>query len=93
LNQLKEKGGKQNPQTKSRLAQMARSGKKVMQFLSEGPFGGQRRMRDADSAPILAAARIWVGWGVSEALEGFVTSAAGGSLVGDGWRLDKIPPA
>lgn len=28
----------QNPQTKSRWAQMARSGKKVMQFLSEGRY-------------------------------------------------------
>ena len=30
------RGLEQNPQTKSRWAQMARSGKKVMQFLSEG---------------------------------------------------------
>jgi hypothetical protein len=28
----------QNPETKSRWAQMARSGKKVMQFLSEGRY-------------------------------------------------------
>jgi len=28
----------QNPQTKSRWAQMARSGMKVMQFLSEGRY-------------------------------------------------------
>jgi hypothetical protein len=31
-------GLKQNPQTKSRWAQMARSGKKVMQFLSRGHY-------------------------------------------------------
>jgi hypothetical protein len=31
-------GLEQNPQTKSRWAQMARSGKKVMQFLSEGRY-------------------------------------------------------
>jgi len=30
------RGLEQNPDTKSRWAQMARSGKKVMQFLSEG---------------------------------------------------------
>jgi hypothetical protein len=30
------RGLEQNPETKSRWAQMARSGKKVMQFLSEG---------------------------------------------------------
>ena len=30
------RGLEQNPKTKSRWAQMARSGKKVMQFLSEG---------------------------------------------------------
>ena len=30
------RGLEQNPQTKSRWAQLARSGKKVMQFLSEG---------------------------------------------------------
>jgi hypothetical protein len=33
------RGLEQNPQTKSRWAQMARSGKKVMQFLSEGRYG------------------------------------------------------
>jgi hypothetical protein len=30
------RGVEQNPQTKSRWAPMARSGKKVMQFLNEG---------------------------------------------------------
>jgi len=32
------RGLEQNPQTQSRWAQMARSGKKVMQFLSEGRY-------------------------------------------------------
>jgi hypothetical protein len=32
------RGLEQNPQTKSRWAQMARSGKEVMQFLSEGRY-------------------------------------------------------
>ncbi len=32
------RGPEQNPQTKSRWAQLARSGKKVMQFLSEGRY-------------------------------------------------------
>jgi hypothetical protein len=32
------RGLEQNPQTKSRWAQMARSGKKVMQFLSESRY-------------------------------------------------------
>ncbi len=32
------RGLEQNPQTKSRWAQLARSGKKVMQFLSEGHY-------------------------------------------------------
>jgi hypothetical protein len=32
------RGLEQNPQTSSRWAQMARSGKKVMQFLSEGRY-------------------------------------------------------
>jgi len=32
------RGLEQNPQTKSRWAQMARSEKKVMQFLSEGRY-------------------------------------------------------
>jgi len=32
------RGLEQNPQTKSRWAQMARSGKRVMQFLSEGRY-------------------------------------------------------
>jgi integrase len=32
------RGLEQNPDTKSRWAQMARSGKKVMQFLSGGPY-------------------------------------------------------
>ena len=32
------RGLEQNPRTKSRWAQMARSGKKVMQFLSEGRY-------------------------------------------------------
>jgi hypothetical protein len=32
------RGLEQNPQTKSRWAQIARSGKKVMQFLSEGRY-------------------------------------------------------
>ncbi len=32
------RGLEQNPQTKSRWAQMARSGRKVMQFLSEGRY-------------------------------------------------------
>lgn len=32
------RGLEQNPQTKSRWAQMSRSGKKVMQFLSEGRY-------------------------------------------------------
>lgn len=32
------RGLEQNPQTNSRWAQMARSGKKVMQFLSEGHY-------------------------------------------------------
>jgi hypothetical protein len=34
----KLRGLEQNPPTKSRWAQMARSGKKVMQFLSEGRY-------------------------------------------------------
>jgi hypothetical protein len=34
----KIRGLEQNPGTKSRWAQMARSGKKVMQFLSEGRY-------------------------------------------------------
>src|ERR1700687_6372017 len=34
----KIRGLDQNPETKSRWAQMARSGKKVMQFLSEGHY-------------------------------------------------------
>lgn len=33
------RGLEQNPDTKSRWAQMTRSGKKVMQFLSEGRYG------------------------------------------------------
>jgi hypothetical protein len=32
------RGLQQNPETKSRWAQMARAGKKVMQFLSEGRY-------------------------------------------------------
>ena len=32
------RGLEQNPRTKSRWAEMARSGKKVMQFLSEGRY-------------------------------------------------------
>src|ERR1700680_5196781 len=32
------RGLEQNPETKSRWAQMARSGKKVMQFLSDGRY-------------------------------------------------------
>jgi hypothetical protein len=32
------RGVEQNPETKSRWAQLARSGKKVMQFLSEGRY-------------------------------------------------------
>ena len=32
------RGLEQNPQAKSRWAQMARSGKKVMQFLSDGRY-------------------------------------------------------
>ncbi len=32
------RGLEQNPQTKSQWAQMARSGKKVMQFVSEGRY-------------------------------------------------------
>jgi hypothetical protein len=32
------RGLEQNPETKSRWAQMARAGKKVMQFLSEGHY-------------------------------------------------------
>jgi hypothetical protein len=32
------RGLKQNPETKSRWAQLARSGKKVMQFVSEGGY-------------------------------------------------------
>ena len=32
------RGLEQNPETKSRWAQMARSGKKVMQFLTEGRY-------------------------------------------------------
>jgi hypothetical protein len=34
------RGLEQNPQTKSRWAQMARSGKKIMQFLSESRYVG-----------------------------------------------------
>jgi hypothetical protein len=34
------RGLEQNPQTKSRWAQLARAGKKVMQFLSEGRYVG-----------------------------------------------------
>jgi hypothetical protein len=34
----KIRGLEQNPDTKSRWAQLARSGKKVMQFLSEGRY-------------------------------------------------------
>src|SRR5580704_6177034 len=37
------RGLEQNPDTKSRWAQMARSGKKVMQFLSEGRYVANRR--------------------------------------------------
>ena len=33
---IKIRGLEQNPETKSRWAQMARSGKKVMQFLGQG---------------------------------------------------------
>ena len=52
------RGLEQNPQTQSRWAQMARSGKKVMQFLSKGRYvanvvdgkvtfyGGANRTRD-----------------------------------------------
>jgi len=32
------RGLEQNPETKSRWAQLARSGKRVMQFLSEGRY-------------------------------------------------------
>ncbi len=32
------RGLEQNPETKSRWAQLARSGKKVMQFISEGAY-------------------------------------------------------
>ncbi len=32
------RGVEQNPETRSRWAQMVRSGKKVMQFLSEGRY-------------------------------------------------------
>jgi hypothetical protein len=32
------RGLEQNPETKSRWAQMARSGKKVMQFISKGRY-------------------------------------------------------
>lgn len=35
---IRIRGLEQNPETKSRWAQLARSGKKVMQFLSEGRY-------------------------------------------------------
>ena len=35
---IKIRGLEQNPETKSRWAQMARSGKKVMQFLDQGRY-------------------------------------------------------
>ena len=35
----KIRGLEQNPETKSRWAEMARAGKKVMQFLNEGRYG------------------------------------------------------
>lgn len=38
FNRNEIRGLEQNPETKSRWAQMARSGKKVMQFLSEGRY-------------------------------------------------------
>jgi hypothetical protein len=38
LNGNEIRGLEQNPETKSRWAQMARTGKKVMQFLSEGRY-------------------------------------------------------
>jgi hypothetical protein len=38
------RGLEQNPETKSRWAQMARAGKKVMQFLSEGRYVANRSM-------------------------------------------------
>jgi hypothetical protein len=38
FNGNKVRGLEQNPATKSRWAQMARSGKKVMQFLAEGRY-------------------------------------------------------
>jgi len=38
FNENEVRGLEQNPETKSRWAQMARSGKKVMQFLSEGRY-------------------------------------------------------
>jgi hypothetical protein len=38
FNRNEVRGLEQNPETKSRWAQMARSGKKVMQFLSEGHY-------------------------------------------------------
>lgn len=38
FNETKIRGLEQKPKTKSRWAQLARSGKKVMQFLSEGRY-------------------------------------------------------
>jgi hypothetical protein len=42
------RGLEQNPHTKSRWARLARSGKKVMQFLSEGPLRGERGRWESD---------------------------------------------
>ena len=39
----KLRGLEQNPQTNSRWAQLARSGKKVMQFLNDGRYVAKRR--------------------------------------------------
>ena len=36
--------------------------------------------QEADSAPNWLPGGVWGGWGVSEAVEGFVTSLAGGSV-------------
>lgn len=54
------RGLEQNPQTKSRWAQLARSGKKVMQFLSDGPLYSECGGWEGD--PISAATTISGDW-------------------------------
>ena len=49
------RGLEQNPETKSRWAQMARSGKKVMQFLSEGRYVAKVAVCKRLSRPLLVS--------------------------------------